>query len=381
MTHRFLTAEAVVSALRPIEPLLLSRPHEARRAAAEALRVFPGDVAYAVKVCDRPDLLEALAEAGIRHFDVASIHEIRTVQAVVPEAVLHYMNPVKRLDHMAEAYGRGVRTFAFDCERELDKIAEATGDDRGILPVVRIAVPNDRAKLPLDGKFGCDGAEASRLLRLAATRGYRVGITFHVGSQCEDAEAYFVATEMACAAALDAGVVPAMVDIGGGFPTAFRGDEPSFVACVAAARRALDHRFPHYRGVFQCEPGRLLAAPAASVLVRVELRKGTTLHINDGYYGLLGELKWMPSVHPIRLVRPNAPSRIAAAAFALHGPTCDSIDTMDGPYPLPDDVCEGDWIEIELTGAYSSVLASRFNGFPETEVLVLGEMRAVRVAA
>lgn len=383
MTHLFPTAEAVASALRPSDPILLSRPRAARDAAARMLRAFSGDVAYAVKVCDRPDFLRALADGGMRHWDVASLPEIRAVQAVQPNAVLHYMNPVKSREHIAEAYFRGVRTFAFDCERELMKIAEATGRDRAVVPVVRTTVPNDGAQFPLNGKFGCGEDEAARLLRLAAGMGWRPGVTFHVGSQCEDASAWGTATGIACRAAVKAGMEPSVVDIGGGFPTVFRGDEPSFGACVASARRALRRHFPRFRGAFRCEPGRVLAAPTASVLVRVELRRGRELFLNDGYYGLLGELKWMPGVHPVRLIRPGADTSeaVAAAPFSFYGPTCDSVDAMDGPYLLPDDVDEGDWVEIGLTGAYSSVLASRFNGFGEARVVVVDEDEAMRAAA
>ncbi|MBY0430754.1 MAG: type III PLP-dependent enzyme [Rhodospirillales bacterium] len=382
MTNRFLGAEAVVSALRPVDPLLLLKTGLASRAAREAIRIFPGTVAYAVKVCDRPEVLTALAEGGMREWDVASIHEIRSVRALMPDAVLHYMNPVKSAAHIAEAYALGVRSFAFDCERELFKISEYTGHHRDLTLVVRINVPNDRATFSLDGKFGCDEGEAARLLSLASAFGYRTGVTFHVGSQCEDPKAYAVATEVACQVALNAGVTLDVVDIGGGFPAAYRGHEPSFAACVAAAKGALDRTLPDFAGTFQCEPGRLLAAPSASVLVRVELRKGQSLYLNDGYYGLLCELHWMPGVHPVRMIRPGSPSRAAAQAFSFFGPTCDSVDSMDGPYTLPGDIDEGDWIEIGLAGAYSSVLANRFNGFPEAQTVIVEESwHPLRIAA
>ncbi len=381
MTNPFLGAEAVVSALRPDDPIYLLSAEAATQAARDAVRVFPGNVAYAVKVCDRPEVLTAIAAGGVSHWDVASIQEIRTVRGLMPEATLHYMNPVKAAGHIAEAYGLGVRTFAFDCERELVKIVENTGGDRTVVPTVRITVPNDKAKFPLDRKFGCSEDEAARLMHLAATKGYRCGVTFHVGSQCEDADAYRVATEAACRTARKAGVQPAVIDIGGGFPAFYRGDEPSFAACVAAAKSALETWLPHYRGMFQCEPGRALAASSASVLVRVELRKGQGLFLNDGYYGLLSELRWMPGMHPVRMIRPGARSRGPLAPFAFYGPTCDSIDALEGPYLLPADIDEGDWIEIGLLGAYSTVLASRFNGFPEARTVAVETARHLHAAA
>lgn len=381
MTHLFMGAEAVVSALRPTDPVLISRLADARQMAREVVRSFPGSVAYAVKVCDRPEVLQALHDGGVREWDVASIHEVRAVRAQFPQATLHYMNPVKSREHIAEAYELGVRVFAFDCERELVKITESTGHDRSVLPVLRLAVPNDKAMFPLDRKFGCAEDEGVYLLQLATAMGYRVGITFHVGSQCEDAAAYRVATEIACRTADTAGIEPAIIDIGGGFPTAYRGDEPSFAACVAAAKDSLDRWFPGFAGVLQCEPGRLLAAPSASVLVRVELRKGSHLFLNDGYYGLLSELKWMPALHPIQVIRPGESIRTVNEAFSFYGPTCDSHDSMEGPYYLPGDIDEGDWIEISLMGAYSTVLATRFNGFPEPLTVQVDESWRMSVAA
>lgn len=371
MIHRFLGAEAVVSALRPTDPLMLLKTHKAFEAARAAVETFPGTVAYAVKVCDRAEVIEAIADAGVSHFDVASIHEIRHVLALLPRATLHYMNPVKSIPHIAEAYALGVRSFAYDTVRELDKIIEATGGALDVVPVVRVGVPQDKAMFALDRKFGSSEEETVLLLRLAADRGYRPGVTFHVGSQCEDAEAFFIATDIACRAARTAGVEPSVVDIGGGFAVAYSGPVPSFTECVTAAKRALDAHFPNFGGIFQCEPGRLLAATSASALVRVELRKGQALYLNEGYYGLLSELKWMPALHPLRLIRPGAPSSAELEGFELFGPTCDSIDAMDGPYMLPADVDEGDWIEIDMIGAYSTVLASRFNGFPEPEVVLV----------
>lgn len=378
MTNRFQDAEAVLAARRPRDPLFLLNLDAAHVAARRAVELFPGNVAYAVKVCDVPQVLMAMHQAGVCDWDVASIHEVRALRQLLPQTTLHYMNPVKSAGHIAEAYDLGVRNYAFDCERELRKIAEATGGDRNVVPVLRLAVPNDKAMFPLDGKFGCDEAEAVRLLGLAKALGYRVGVTFHVGSQCENAEAYRVATDIACRAALAAVVEPHVIDIGGGFPAPYSGHEPSFAACIAAAKEVLDRWFPHYRGTFQCEPGRLVAAPAASVLVRVELRKEQALYLNDGYYGLLSELKWMPGMHPVRLVRPGEAPQAPLASFSFFGPTCDTHDAMDGPYLLPDDIAEGDWLEISLMGAYSAVLASQFNGFPAAQVIeITGPRMAV----
>jgi ornithine decarboxylase len=380
MIRHFSTADAALSALRSPDPLLLLHLDAARAAARAALKTFPGSVAYAVKVCDTPEVLEALAEGGIRTWDVASVAEMKAVRAVQSDAELHYMNPVKSREHLAEAYAMGVRVFAFDCDRELAKIAEMTQGDRSVLPVVRIAVPNDSARLALDGKFGCGEDDAARLMRLAVDMGYGCGVTFHVGSQCEVVDAWGQASALACRAALRAGIVPAMFDIGGGFPARYRGHEPDFAACVGAAKAELDRFFPGFDGIFQCEPGRLLAASSASALVRVELRKEGALFLNEGYYGLLAELKWMTGVHPVRRMGREC-GHENLSPFTLYGPTCDSIDAMEGPYWLPDGTDEGDWIEIGMIGAYSTVLRTGFNGFAPARTVVIGDLPAIRLVA
>jgi len=370
MASRFVgDARRVASVLRPVDPVLIMDAAAARAAARAAVAAFPGRVAYAVKANDRPDVLRALHEGGVRDWDVASIAEVRAVAALFPGDRMHYMNPVKPESHVAEAYALGVRSFAYDCADELGKVRRATGGAPDVVPVLRLAVSNEHAALGLSGKFGCPEDEAPALLRAAAACGWATGVTFHVGSQCRSAAAYADATWAACRAALAAGVPPALIDIGGGFPAPYVGDEPEFAACAAAARRRLDAVMPGFTGGFQCEPGRLLSAPAAGVLVRVELRKGDALHLNDGVYGLLGELKCLPGQHPARLVRPDAPHSRALAPFALYGPTCDSVDAMPGPYMLPDDVREGDWIEFGLMGAYSSVMRTAFNGMGGHDVV------------
>lgn len=383
MIHRFAGAEAVLSTLRPTEPLLLLRTGAAALAAHDAVASFPGTVAYAVKVCDHPEVLRALAAGGVREWDVASIQEMQAVRAIMPDAVLHYMNPVKSREHIAQAWRMGVRSFAFDCEAELRKITETTQCDRSVLPVLRLSVDNGGARFPLDGKYGCAAEEAVRLIGLLTATGYRHGITFHVGSQCEDVDAWAVATTLACEVAQRAGVKPSLIDIGGGFPAQYRGEEPAFAACVRNAKAALDRAMPGFRGVFQCEPGRALAAPAASVLVRVELRKAQSLFLNDGYYGLLAELKWMTGMHPVRRIRlgEHRSLALAPAPFSFFGPTCDSVDAMDGPFWLPADIEEGDWIEIGLMGAYSTVLSTCFNGFPETRAVLADSLVEVQLAA
>jgi ornithine decarboxylase len=205
------------------------------------------------------------------------------------------------------------------------------------------------------------------------------GLAFHVGSQCLEPDAYTQAIAKAGTVAAAAGVRLAAVDVGGGFPAVYLGTQaPDLSDYMSAIRHALARLdLPDDCRVL-CEPGRALVADGQSLLVQVQLRKGQQLYINDGVYGSLSEMTAADVRYPARLIR-LAGGRIATssapeATFDAHGPTCDSLDMIPKAFRLPDDVREGDWIEIDRVGAYSNALATDFNGFrPDTFVEVRNE--------
>ena len=364
-------AAAMIRAFAPELPIVGLRPHLIRARAASVLDSFPGDVLYAVKCNDHPVVLEALFAAGVRQFDTASIKEIRRVRQLLPDAVCHFMHPVKSSEAIAEAYHvHGVRRFVLDHPRELEKIVEATGRPADLELFVRLAVPGDGALLTLTGKFGTGPAEAAELLRLAKGVAAETGLTFHVGSQCLTPEAYTRAIDIAAAVIAEVGGVDHL-DVGGGFPAAYTGDEPPFSAFVEAITAAVERH--GLACTLQCEPGRLLVADGASVFARVELRRGAALYLNDGVYGNLAELKWVGPQFPTRALSVDGQRRGRDMAFDLFGPTCDSIDSMPGPHWLAADVDDGDWLEVGMMGAYSSALRTDFNGFAECHTVLLDD--------
>ena len=179
----FTSAAELLRDRRPERPVVALRPHAARRAANWFLANFPGRVLYAAKANDTPKIIEALVEAGIRSFDVASLVEIERV-APIPDAELYFMNPVKSRGAIVRAYREfGVRSFAFDSDEELDKIVEETGGAHDLDLFLRVACPNTHSLIPLEGKFGVSREEAPQLLLRARQIAHRLGITFHVGSQ------------------------------------------------------------------------------------------------------------------------------------------------------------------------------------------------------
>jgi ornithine decarboxylase len=281
------------------------------------------------------------------------------------------MHPVKAEEVIAESYfTHGVRTFALDTMDELEKIVRATSMDgvpAGDLNLlVRIRVSSDHAKLSLAAKFGAEPAEMKQLLIAARQAADALGICFHVGSQAMSPAAYVEAMGRVRDAIVEAAVTVDIVDVGGGFPSVYPGMEPPALETYFAVIHAGFEALPiSYSAELWCEPGRALAAEYASLIVRVEKRRGSELYINDGAYGALFDAAHIGWRYPVRLIRERV-SRVRPMAFSFYGPTCDDLDRMAGPFELPADVGPGDYIEIGMLGAYGCAMRTGFNGFGVT---------------
>jgi ornithine decarboxylase len=364
---------AAIAKQRPVQPVTLLRPHAARRAARFFTEKFPGRSLYAVKANPSPDLLKILWDAGVTHYDVASLGEVRMVHETLPEAVLCFMHPVKAEEVIAEAYfAHGVKTFALDSLDELDKIVRATTTPEGVVAsdlnlLVRIRVSSDHAKLSLASKFGAEPAEMKQLLIATRQAADALGICFHVGSQAMSPAAYAEAMNRVRDAIIEAAVTVDIVDVGGGFPSVYPGMEPPALETYFAVIHAGFEALPiSYSAELWCEPGRALCAEYASLIVRVEKRRGAELYINDGAYGALFDAAHIGWRYPVRLLRDHD-SRVRPAQFSFYGPTCDDLDHMAGPFELPGDVGPGDYIEIGMLGAYGCAMRTGFNGFGVTD--------------
>ena len=367
---------ADIAMQRPVQPVTLLRPHAARRAARFFVEKFPGRSLYAVKANPSPDLLNILWDAGVTHYDVASIGEVRLVHEMLPEAVICFMHPVKAEEVIAESYfEHEVKTFSLDTIEELEKIVRATSTD-GVAAsdlnlLVRIRVDNGHAKLSLGSKFGADPADVKPLLFAARQAADALGICFHVGSQAMTPAAYAEAMERVRQAIVEASVTVDIVDVGGGFPSSYPGMEPPPLEAYFSVIHAGFEALPiSYSAELWCEPGRALCAEYASLIVRVEKRRGNELYINDGAYGALFDAAHIGWRYPVRLLR-EAQSRVRSMEFSFYGPTCDDLDHMAGPFELPADVGPGDYIEIGMLGAYGCAMRTGFNGFGavETEIV------------
>jgi ornithine decarboxylase len=362
---------AAIASDRPVQPVTLLRPHAARRAARFFMEKFPGRSLYAVKANPSPELLQILWEEGVTHYDVASIAEVRLVNETLPEATLCFMHPVKAEEAIREAYERGVRTFSLDTMDELEKIVWATGGATDLNLCVRIRVSSDHSKLSLASKFGAEPGEMKALLFAARQAADALGICFHVGSQAMTPAAYAEAMERVRAAIVEAAVTVDIVDVGGGFPSVYPGMEPpALEAYFEVISKAFESLPISYSAELWCEPGRALCAEYASLLVRVEKRRGDTLYINDGAYGALFDAAHIGWRFPVKLVRAEA-SDARDMAFSFYGPTCDDLDHMAGPFHLPADVGPGDYVEIGMLGAYGCAMRTGFNGFGTTARVVV----------
>jgi ornithine decarboxylase len=383
---QFETAREAALALRPDVPVYCFRPAVLRRDAQDFMAAFPGKTAYAVKTNGEIFVLKTLIEAGIRAFDVASPAEFAAVRAVSNDAELLYMHPVKAQSDIRlalEPYH--IRTLALDHEDEIAKILRIVHasdiDPNDITLFVRLQTKGPAA-YELSKKFGASPGHAVELLERIDRIGFRAGICFHVGSQVEDPDTYERGLASADWVRSRAGVELAGLDVGGGFPAAYGHDPrqkkpkmPSLPEMMARLRHDLDDwQFSDLPLI--AEPGRVIVARSLSVIVRVLLKKGRRLYINDGIWASLSD-SWTGKITlPARFIPDPARKRRSGKAdeivpFKVCGATCDSVDILTRPFWLPETVDTGDWIEIGHIGAYSLSLRTHFNGFyPNTFVEV-----------
>ncbi len=366
--------DGLVSELQPTIPLYVIRPEILTRQAQTFVQGFRGTTMYAVKVNPDKHVLQTLYKSGIKAFDVASIEEVRLIHRHAPKATMYFMHPVKAREAIAESYHmHGVRSYVLDCQDELYKILQETSYAGDLTLMIRLAITDqDSSVFALAGKFGASVQEAAELLKQSRPVAAKLGVTFHVGSQCMDPKAYRRALELAAMAVRLSGVKIDVVDAGGGFPVAYPGmTPPSLQAYFDEIHSAVDDCGFAGCELF-CEPGRALVAEAGSMVARVELRKGNMLYLNDGTYGGLFDAgKQFNFRFATRRV-----GKIPAegdAPFTFSGPTCDSVDMMEGPFLLPDDIAEGEWIEIDGMGAYSVSVRGNFNGFGRSATVFLKE--------
>lgn len=370
---KYNTIEQEVLTIKPMIPAYCIRPHSVKRAATWFLtnfqsNKFASDVLYSVKSNPDITILKHLYDAGLRHFDVASLSEVKLIRELFGEsAKMYFMHPVKAREAIHEAYFNfGIRDFSLDSFDELEKITEVTNNAKDLGLHIRLAISNSHAAIDLSGKFGILPSESVSLLRKTRSVAKRLGICFHVGSQCMEPTEYRNALAVTKEVLEQSKVKLDVLDIGGGFPSSYPGmTPPNMRAYFDEIFDAINQMGLDKNCRLWCEPGRALVAEAGSLVVRVEARKQNMLYINDGTYGGLFDAGFPGFIYPTKAIRIKDKEALSAKTepFGFYGPTCDSLDSMKGPFYLPENIAEGDYIEIGQLGAYSRSVRTDFNGF------------------
>ncbi|MGB0669125.1 MAG: type III PLP-dependent enzyme [Porticoccaceae bacterium] len=315
---------------------------------------------FAVKANPHPEILKIFKQEGTC-FEVASIAEVDAMLDLgVDMQTVFYSNPIKSPASIAHAAKAGMLWYSVDTPEEVVKIAAIKPDAKLYL---RIEVSNEGSTWPLAGKFGASPAGVEAVIETAKTLDMQIsGVTFHVGSQCSNVNNWvegIKAAESLFAKLTDQGFVPELLNMGGGYPLQFSGDEPSIEEIGAAVNQALESIPEHIQ--VMAEPGRFLVGSAGCLVaqvVGVATRDDVRwVYLDTGVYGGLLELT---GDFPVNLIseRTGEPG-----TWTMAGPTCDSIDVM-GRHRLPDNTQAEDFIYMPNLGAYCTTCACDFNGFP-----------------
>ncbi|MDC0375772.1 type III PLP-dependent enzyme [Pelagibacteraceae bacterium] len=367
---KFQSVDELVKATRPVNPVYCIREESIRTASSWFVENFPGTTLYAVKCNSNEKVLKTLFESGITNFDTASLEEIKLIRKILPEAKPFFMHTIKSKESIHEAYfNYGVRDFSFDSKFELEKILEVTNQANDLNLFLRIAISNEHAEIDLSKKFGASLGEATSLLKSAKEKASKIGISFHVGSQCMHPISYSKAIKDINILIKKTGIYPDFINVGGGFPSTYPDLYPQpLSAYINEIKKTIQSlNLPETTRLI-CEPGRALVAESGSTVVRVELRKKQILYINDGTYGSLFDAGTPNFIFPTRMIQIEKSFSKRLTPFSFYGPTCDGIDFMKGPFLLPNNIKEGDYIEIGQLGAYGINMRTKFNGFYSDEI-------------
>tara|TARA_B100002051_G_scaffold267523_1_gene296115 strand:- start:774 stop:1685 length:912 start_codon:yes stop_codon:yes gene_type:complete len=285
------------------------------------------------------------------------------------------MHPIKSREDIASAYfDYNVRDFSLDTKEELMKILDSTRNAKDLNLFVRVAVSNEHAELDLSRKFGALTSEALGLVRLCKQHAKKLGVSFHVGSQCMHKISFLKGLKEISNIIRKTKIIPDTINVGGGFPSLYPDLKPEplenyFDEINLGLKNLKLEKMPEVI----CEPGRALVAESGSTIVRVNLRKKDKLYINDGTYGSLFDAGVPNFILPTRLITNGRIQSKKITAFQFYGPTCDSLDYMKGPFLMPNNIKEGDYIELGQLGAYGLTFRTKFNGFYSDTIVELND--------
>jgi ornithine decarboxylase len=373
--RKFTDVNELVNTLKPDFPVYCIRPESIKTSTQFFKNNFPGKVLYAVKTNPDRNVLGHIINNGIENFDAASINEIQLIRSLKPDAHIYFMHTVKSRNDIAEAYfNLGIKDFALDTKDELIKILDATNNAKDLTLYVRIAISNEHAEIDLSRKFGAHASEALGLVRLCKEHANKIGISFHVGSQCMHKVSFTKAITEVGNIIKKTKIIPDIINVGGGFPSIYPDLNPEPLEnYLDEIKNSIAKLNLPFSPELICEPGRAIVAESGSTIVKVNLRKKNKLYINDGTYGTLFDAGVPNFILPSRMILNGRVQSRKLTAFNFYGPTCDSMDYMKGPFLLPNNIKEGDYIELGQLGAYGLTFRTKFNGFYSDNIFELAD--------
>jgi len=373
--QKFKDVNELVNSLKPDYPVYCVRPESIKISTKFFKNNFPGKVLYAVKTNPNEEVLKHIIYNGIKDFDAASINEVQLIRSLKPDAHIYFMHTVKSRDDIANAYfNLGIKDFALDTKDELIKILEATNHANDLTLYIRISISNEHAEIDLSKKFGAQTSEALGLVRLCKEHANKIGISFHVGSQCMHKVSFTKAINGVGNIIKKTKIIPDIINIGGGFPSVYPDLNPEPLEnYLNEIKRSIEKLNLPATPQLICEPGRAIVAESGSTIVKVNLRKKQKLYINDGTYGTLFDAGVPNFILPSKMITNGRAQSKKLTAFNFFGPTCDSMDYMKGPFLLPNNIKEGDYIELGQLGAYGLTFRTKFNGFYSDKIFELAD--------
>ena len=373
--RKFKSVNELVNTLKPDYPVYCIRPDEIKKSVNFFKENFPGKILYAVKTNPHEKVLKQIITNGINDFDVASLSEIKLIKKINSKVNLHFMHTVKSKNSIASAYhDYGVKSFSLDNKYELRKILKATNQAKDLNLFVRIAISNEHAEIDLSRKFGVHPSEALGLIRLCKEHSKKLGISFHVGSQCMHKISYSKGIHEVGDIIKKTKIIPDIINIGGGFPAVYPDLRPEPLSnYMEEIKKGLESLKLTKLPEIICEPGRAIVAESGSTIAKVILRKKQNLYINDGTYGSLFDAGVPNFVFPSKMISHGRIQSKKLTSYSFFGPTCDSLDYMKGPFLLPNNIKEGDYIELGQLGAYGLTFRTNFNGFYSNEIFEVND--------
>ena len=373
--RKFKSVNELVNTLKPDYPVYCIRSEEIRKSVKFFKENFPGKILYAVKTNSHEKVIKQIVSNGINDFDVASLNEIKLIHKINPKVNLHFMHTVKSKESISSAYfNYGVKSFSLDNKDELRKILDATNRAKDLKLFVRIAISNEHAEIDLSRKFGALPSEALGLVRLCREHSKKLGISFHVGSQCMHKISYTKGIKEIESIIKKTKINPDIINLGGGFPAIYPDLKPEpLINYMKEIKKSLSNLKLDKLPEIICEPGRAIVAESGSTIVKVLLRKKQSLYLNDGTYGTLFDAGVPNFILPTKMITNGRVQSKKLTAFNFFGPTCDSLDYMKGPFLLPNNIKEGDYIEIGQLGAYGLTFRTNFNGFYSNEIFEVND--------